>query len=284
MTESLIRKLEAENIEIPARVHSALAVRAVAGQERKVADAASLLTSQLYSGTLDAQNFHDRLLSACTEELATAPNSAGRITWVATQAVQHAADNIVTGWLSSAFDDIFDTLGEKFDAAASILTENLPKALPPGSQPEQVLKFGRKGIEAAEVVTQADVELSRLYHLIREVGAAVDIDVPFGRFVDSGSNPLPPESGVWADYVRGGNSVGIVSEQRAAEIAALTAALAHEAEAEQWRPRVREEAQRLAGLRDRGLRPTWVLQVPPTFEYLITEAADELGLRVGVPA
>jgi hypothetical protein len=99
--------------------------------------------------------------------------------------------------------------------------------------------------------------LNRLYSFLQTVANEAEVPLAFGRFVDSGNDPLPAETGVWASYLRQGYKVGVISEDRAAAIAANTARLALEAEAEEWRPRIYAEAQRLADLKDRGLHPAW---------------------------
>ena len=56
-------------------------------------------------------------------------------------------------------------------------------------------------------------------------------------------------------------------------------ALAQEAESQEWRVKIRAEAQRLADIRERGLRPNWsaALVVPEEFEHMIREECEALG-------
>jgi hypothetical protein len=241
-------------------------------------DAASELTAALTGGALTPDNFTDALRNALVKQITTATGPGGAALWQAAEAVERVAENQVRQWLGIEFDSFLDHFGEQFDQAAEALAKALPLALNPGATPQEILKGGQKAIDAAARVAEAEAELNRLYSFLQTVANEAEVPLPFARFVDSGDDPLPAETGVWASYLRQGYKVGVISEDRAAAIAAKTARLALEAEAEEWRPRIYAEAQRLAEIRERGLNPPWVLKVPAAFQDIADEAAEEFRL------
>jgi hypothetical protein len=279
MIANTIVQLDSAGIEIPDRVRNSLAVIEAAKTYRGVRrDAASELAAAFHAGTLTPDNFGEKLRDALIAQLSSQAGPSGVLAWQASQAVENVAELSVRAWLATQWDDLLDHFGEQFDAEADKLAEVLPRALPPGSDPDTILKYGRKGIEAANLVGELEGRLNYFAGILRTVAAEIDEALPLGRFVDPGDDDLPPESGVWASYIRAGHKVGLVTPERAAAVEARAAERAHLAEVEEWRPRIRAEVERMIESRDRGMRPNFVLAVPPEYEFLINEIGADMGI------
>jgi hypothetical protein len=236
------------------------------------------LSSALLAGSLTADNFDSHLRDACVRQLTSQRGAQGALAWEAALAVERVAETQVRGFLATQLDTVLDRFSPEIDRHAKTLADNLPKATAVNATHEEVIAAGSKGLAASEAVSESEVNLSNLVAFLRNIAAEAGEPLPFGRFVDPGDDVLPSETGVWADYVRAGSKIGIISEDRMREVEENGARIAHEQAADIWRPRIAEEAQRLVALRERGLQPSWVLEVPEEFHYLINEAADDLEL------
>jgi hypothetical protein len=106
--------------------------------------------------------------------------------------------------------------------------------------------------------------------------------LPLSRFISGEDGvPLPTESGVWADYIRQGFKIGLVSPERAKQSEAVAIQLQREAESAEWRRRIANEFRRISEIRERGIRPTFVLEVPPAYEALIDEVGPDFDFQSG---
>ena len=106
--------------------------------------------------------------------------------------------------------------------------------------------------------------------------------MPLSRFISGEDGvPLPTESGVWADYIRQGFKIGLVSPERAKQSDAVAIQLQREAESAEWRRRIANEFRRISEIRERGIRPTFVLEVPPAYEALIDEVGPDFDFQSG---
>ena len=279
--ETTVRQLEAEGIPIPDRVLNALGIIAEAQNYRGVSrDASAELASAFRAGELTRENFGDQLRDALLAQLTSRIGPNGALSWEVSLSIEKVADASIRQWLAIEWDEILDLFSERIDAAAAKLAEALPKALPVGSDPQTILKYGKRGIEAADTVAEAESELSGIVYFLRSVGAEIDEELPLSRLISGEDGvPLPIESGIWSEYLRAGFRIGLVSPERAAQSEAVAAQLAHEAAADEWRGKIRAEAERLAELRERGLRPNWsaALPVPQEFEHMIAEEVAKLG-------
>jgi hypothetical protein len=271
--ESTIRTLESAGITIPARIQNALGVMFTARNARGVSyDASSELVSAFAGGSITPDNFSNALRDALVRQLTSKTGPTGAAMWAASEAVERAAENQVRQWLAIEFDSILDHFGGQFDQQAEVLAAHLPKATPPGASQEEVLRRGQAGVNAAAKVSAAEAELSRLRWFLESIASEAEIPLGLDRFVDSGDDPLPEEA-QWSEYVRRGYRVGIVSEERAQEIALRTELRAREIEAEEWETKIRAEFEKMSQLRERGLRPNFVLTVPAEHESLVDELA-----------
>jgi hypothetical protein len=274
---STIRDLESSGIEIPSHVLNALGVISAAHNSRgRTTDAAAELSSALISGSLTADTFDSHLRDACVRQLTSQTGAHGALAWQAALAVERVAETQVRGFLATQLDTVLDRFSPEIDRHAKTLADNLGKAAPPGATHEEVIAAGPKGPAAGKAVSEAEANLSNLVAFLRNIAAEAGEPLPFGRFLDPGDDVLPSETGIWADYLRAGSKIGIISEDRMREVEENGARIAHEQAADIWRPRIAEEARRLVALR--GLQPRWVLEVPEEFAYLINEAADDLEL------
>jgi hypothetical protein len=289
MIRNTIDQLAAFGVPIPPEVYANLDLLDASRRQTTARHRAEdLIREKFQSGELTASNLTENLIAGSILTLACIPNpqAGGIILWEAARTVAELAEGSVRGCISGHFDSvILPTFEADFSKHVATVEANIGKVVPSGSSHQAILAGGKRALEAARLVAEADAALVEILNVIRSTAAAVGLPAGLSLFVDPGDAEMPPENFVSA-LVRAGFEVGLHDSDRVLQIELqqqqLAAARQHAEEVEQWRPRIQAEAKRLADMRDRGLRPRFALQVPAEFEYLINEAAEEFGLKAGV--
>jgi hypothetical protein len=300
--EQLIRELQQHGITLDPRVERALALFHAANDARQISPERDLRGAYT-RGDLTPEALPDRLLTAAVGFIATSPTSLGQPYMYMTNVVQELATITVDGWLDDSAEEHVETLSAEFNEYAEVVNNLTGSALTGDETPEQIIAMGtakaRAGIEARDKISHAVGQLNVLHSLINRVLArAGEAPLTASRLVDPSTVQLDDldlllhlvGAANWSGLARVGYRVQANSPEAAAELEARINAHHAAAEVAEWRPKIEAEAQRLISIGERGgLRPAWVLQVPPHLEYLIEEVASELDLpqrsrprRIGV--
>jgi hypothetical protein len=162
---TLLDRLAAHGVKIPADVVNAVTMAAAAGQHQQTPlDGAAIIDAQHASGSLTPENLLERIVDAASREYLSSPRIAA--TWQLARRVKERAELDIASWYARSFDSIVEQLAPLFNEQAKIINELAGKALPENATPEQVLAGGRSALDAKHKVALAEVAALELWQLL----------------------------------------------------------------------------------------------------------------------